>query len=108
MAKKGPTRRCIACGTRSAKSELLRFVWRDGEIAWDRKHRLLGRGAYVHRWPACWSKISDLSRWERAFRLSRGALKLAELDRARSEAYAEIRKVEPPKGGRSGVGKLRL
>jgi uncharacterized protein len=41
-------RTCVGCGTRAAKSDLLRIVAVDGEIAADPAARRPGRGAYLH------------------------------------------------------------
>jgi uncharacterized protein len=41
-------RTCVGCGTRAAKSDLLRFVAVDGQIVADPMARRPGRGAYLH------------------------------------------------------------
>src|SRR6266702_3371239 len=41
-------RTCVGCGTRAAKSDLLRVVAVDGEIVVDPGARRPGRGAYLH------------------------------------------------------------
>ena len=41
-------RTCVGCGTRAAKSDLLRIVAVDGEIVVDPSARRPGRGAYLH------------------------------------------------------------
>jgi uncharacterized protein len=41
-------RTCVGCGTRAAKSDLLRVVAVDGEIVVDARSRRPGRGAYLH------------------------------------------------------------
>jgi uncharacterized protein len=41
-------RTCVGCGTRAAKSDLLRVVAVDGEIVADPAARRPGRGAYLH------------------------------------------------------------
>ncbi len=41
-------RTCVGCGTRAAKSDLLRVVAVDGEVVADPAARRPGRGAYLH------------------------------------------------------------
>jgi predicted RNA-binding protein YlxR (DUF448 family) len=41
-------RTCVGCGTRAAKSDLLRVVAVDGQIVADPMARRPGRGAYLH------------------------------------------------------------
>jgi predicted RNA-binding protein YlxR (DUF448 family) len=41
-------RTCVGCGTRAAKSDLLRVVAVDGEVVADPTARRPGRGAYLH------------------------------------------------------------
>jgi predicted RNA-binding protein YlxR (DUF448 family) len=41
-------RTCVGCGTRAAKSDLLRVVAVDGQIVADPTARRPGRGAYLH------------------------------------------------------------
>jgi predicted RNA-binding protein YlxR (DUF448 family) len=50
-----PVRTCVACRQEAGKRELLRLV-RDadtGEVVIDLSGRASGRGAYLHRDPAC-------------------------------------------------------
>jgi len=42
-----PVRTCVACGQRKEKGELLRITYREGELLWDERMRLGGRGVYL-------------------------------------------------------------
>jgi uncharacterized protein len=46
-------RTCVGCGTRAAKSDLLRVVAVGGDIVADPAGRQPGRGAYMHPSPDC-------------------------------------------------------
>ena len=49
-----PTRTCVACRQEAGKGELIRVVRRpDGSAAIDPTGHAPGRGAYLHRDPAC-------------------------------------------------------
>jgi predicted RNA-binding protein YlxR (DUF448 family) len=50
-----PVRTCVGCGARAAQGELVRFVAIADALALDDRRRLPGRGAYLHRQPACWT-----------------------------------------------------
>ena len=65
-------RTCIICRNSTDKRELLRFVIKDGELRWDVKHNISGRGAYVHRKVTCWSKMREIGRWQHNLRMERG------------------------------------
>lgn len=54
----GPERTCLACRTRFAKGELLRFVVRAGVLAVDQTGQLPGRGAYCCRREGCLKKFA--------------------------------------------------
>ncbi len=63
--RKIPQRRCIGCGERFAKLELIRVVRTpDGDIRLDRTGKLSGRGAYLCHKAEC------LRRAQKANRLS--------------------------------------
>ena len=47
-----PVRTCIGCRERASKGELIRLVWRDGDVV-DERQTAPGRGAYLHRSRAC-------------------------------------------------------
>jgi len=49
-----PQRRCVGCGRTAAKGDLLRLVALGGELVSDPAGQRPGRGAYVHRDPACY------------------------------------------------------
>lgn len=49
-----PTRTCVACRQEAGKAALIRIVRRpDGSAAVDPTGHASGRGAYLHRDPAC-------------------------------------------------------
>jgi uncharacterized protein len=48
-----PERTCVGCRGRAPKAELLRVVVHEGSIVPDPAGSAPGRGAYVHRDPAC-------------------------------------------------------
>ena len=50
-----PVRTCVGCGARAPQQRLVRFVAAAGGLALDARRRLPGRGAWLHREPACWS-----------------------------------------------------
>jgi hypothetical protein len=54
----GPERTCLACRTRFAKAELLRFVVRAGVLVVDQTGQLPGRGAYCCRREGCLKKFA--------------------------------------------------
>ena len=62
-----PQRTCLGCGARDEKDRLLRLtVDEQGGLTVDRE---TGRGGYLHRNPACWSKFLVRKRLYRAFRV---------------------------------------
>ena len=50
-----PIRTCVGCGARAPQGELVRFVALASALALDGRRRQPGRGAYLHREPACWA-----------------------------------------------------
>ncbi len=63
MNQKGPrpqpVRRCVGCGERRAKKELIRVVRTpEGDIILDRTGRANGRGAYICPSPDCLTKAA--------------------------------------------------
>ena len=58
VRKKIPERKCIGCGDKKAKNELIRIVRLpdDGGIEIDRTGKKSGRGAYICRSKACLKK----------------------------------------------------
>jgi uncharacterized protein len=65
-----PVRSCIGCGSRAAKSELIRVVAAGDEIVPDVAFRLPGRGAYLHPSLACLERAQRRKAFPRALRLS--------------------------------------
>ena len=51
--KHKPVRKCICCGEKFFKSDLIKIVLKDGEIAVDKTHKSEGRGAYICKNPDC-------------------------------------------------------
>lgn len=75
-------RKCLICRKSDKKANLLRFVVGHQGIVWDREERMPGRGAYLHRYMECYSKLVEPGRWEHALKLPSGLGKrqnLAEL-----------------------------
>ena len=66
MPKKTPMRQCAACREKREKKELLRIVRTpEGEVVYDPRGKISGRGVYICRSKEC------LARAERAKTLSR-------------------------------------
>ncbi|HEY1621580.1 MAG TPA: YlxR family protein [Streptosporangiaceae bacterium] len=63
-----PTRTCVGCGARTAKSEMLRLVAVGNDIVPDVVARLPGRGAYLHRSQECWERAQRRKALTRALR----------------------------------------
>jgi uncharacterized protein len=65
--RREPERMCVGCRARARKVELLRVaLGADGAVRVDPTGSALGRGAYVHRDPAC----VDLALKRRAFAMA--------------------------------------
>jgi predicted RNA-binding protein YlxR (DUF448 family) len=64
-----PTRMCVGCGVRAAKSDLLRLVAAGDEIIPDAAARLPGRGAYLHPSRDCLERAQRRKALARALRL---------------------------------------
>jgi uncharacterized protein len=64
-----PIRRCVGCGERAAKAELIRLVVTGDEIVPDIGQRLAGRGAYLHPSLACLDAALRRKAFPRALRL---------------------------------------
>jgi len=58
----------VGCGQSVPKSGLLRLVADDGRLVPDPAARMPGRGAYVHRDPACWQRALGRRAFARALR----------------------------------------
>ncbi|HUI28431.1 MAG TPA: YlxR family protein [Candidatus Kryptonia bacterium] len=59
MSKVVQLRTCVGCGARAPQSTLLRFAVQGGGVAPDGRKRAPGRGGYLHRDPACWSRFAQ-------------------------------------------------
>ncbi|MCE5244174.1 MAG: DUF448 domain-containing protein [Desulfobacteraceae bacterium] len=68
MRKHVPVRTCVVCGTKKAKSSLLRLGLGLGEkyVVLDCRGRMAGRGAYVC--PDCLPRLGFTNRVRKAFR----------------------------------------
>jgi len=67
LEKKVPQRRCTACMETKDKRELMRIVKSpDGEILFDEKGKMSGRGAYICKSTACLEKAEKKKSLSRA------------------------------------------
>ncbi len=67
MQKKIPMRQCLGCREMKPKRELLRVVRSpEGEVAFDARGKLPGRGAYVCPNPDCFKKAVKTRALDRA------------------------------------------
>ena len=66
----GPTRTCIGCRTREQSVDLLRIVAVDGVLHPDPRHRLPGRGAWLHPDLGCLEAAERRRAFGRALRLT--------------------------------------
>ena len=55
MSQHVPIRTCVGCAERAPQTALLRLVAAGDGLVADPARRALGRGAYLHRTPACWA-----------------------------------------------------
>src|ERR1039458_6525964 len=62
-------RTCVGCGSRAAKSDLLRLVAAGDEIAPDPLARMPGRGAYLHPSQGCFDRAQRRRAFPRALRM---------------------------------------
>ena len=78
----------------------------------DEHQRLPGRGAYVHPTIECLSRMGQVQRWERAFRMKGASLEASQVSRVVMDLMTSVRgSVEPSEDGRAGknrVKKIRL
>ena len=59
MARKPPTRTCVACGNTADKRTMLRVVRSpEGDVSFDPSGRAPGRGAYVCFDEGCFDKVA--------------------------------------------------
>lgn len=65
MNKKTPERKCLGCGTRKQKNELIRVVrLKDGTVTLDKTGKISGRGAYLCPDILCYNKARKAKRFE--------------------------------------------
>src|SRR5450755_245638 len=64
-----PTRTCVGCGVRAAKSDLLRVVAVGDDLIPDAAARLPGRGAYLHPVQGCLGRAQRRKVLVRALRV---------------------------------------
>lgn len=66
--KKIPMRMCLGCNEMKPKKELVRVVKsKEGEISLDLTGKKSGRGAYICKSAACFSKARKARRFEKSF-----------------------------------------
>lgn len=82
--KHTPLRTCIGCRQAEGKRTFVRIVRTPQGVVVDPTGKLSGRGAYVHRSPACWEAALKGSRLEQALRT-----KLTADERAALAAFGE-------------------
>ena len=63
-----PVRTCVGCGRKAPQAELLRFVVKDGTLAYGQKEP--GRGAYTCRRLACFERAVARRAFARVLRQS--------------------------------------
>lgn len=65
--KKVPERKCMGCGEKRAKKELIRIVRTpEGNILLDGKGKISGRGVYICPEKSCLEKAKKAKRFERS------------------------------------------
>jgi len=75
-----PQRTCVACGSTTAKRELVRIVRSaDGSVKADPTGKMAGRGAYVCGQPDCWTRAVRKGRLERSLKTTLSAADAAAL-----------------------------
>jgi uncharacterized protein len=82
-----PERSCVGCRERAPKAELLRIVRTTEGVRVDPLGRAPGRGAYVHRDPACADAAVRRGALARALRVGLAKEELARLRNEIEEAY---------------------
>ena len=87
---------------------------RDGALIWDESGCAAGRGAYVHRTLACWSKMAQAGPFEHALRLTRSTIDATSLRAAQQAARSAVpdpgveEGAERMESQRAGGKKVRL
>ena len=70
MVKKIPERKCMGCGEKFPKKDLLRVVRDpDGEISVDLAGKKNGRGVYICKNPDCFKKVRKGDKLSRSLEL---------------------------------------
>ena len=65
MNKKIPERKCLGCGAKKQKNELIRVVrTKDGSVTLDKTGKVSGRGAYICPDINCYNKARKAKRFE--------------------------------------------
>ena len=72
MSRPVAMRTCVGCGERAPQAELLRFTAAPAGLRPDAVRRAPGRGAYLHRAPACWAAFARRRGPVRSLRLTPG------------------------------------
>lgn len=72
MGKKTPIRKCVACGARRPKSELIRVVYNKNnkQVCLDKDRKMSGRGAYICPDKDCLLKARKANKFSRALKIS--------------------------------------
>ena len=65
-----PVRTCVGCRARASRSALIRVVVNNGELVFDEKAVLPGRGAWLHPTPECLHSALRRKAFARALRVS--------------------------------------
>ncbi len=68
MGKHIPLRMCIACRNMKQKSDLIRIIYREGQICVDEKMKVQQRGAYICKCAECMKILKKKRGLERTFR----------------------------------------
>ena len=66
----GPVRTCVGCRGRAPAADLIRVVARSGALVVDERRVLPGRGAHLHRDPACLALAERRRAFPRALRVA--------------------------------------
>jgi Predicted nucleic-acid-binding protein implicated in transcription termination len=95
-------RTCIGCKIKDSRLEMVRVVRRESAVVVDARATMQGRGAWVHRAPACLERALRSRAFERA-------LKAAPLDTGAVEELFQSSGGTPPesrdkKAGRDPMG----
>lgn len=66
-----PVRTCVACRRKASRHELFRVVLREGQLNFDERAILPGRGAWIHPTPQCLELAVSRGAFARALKVSR-------------------------------------